>query len=677
MSSVGEKRKNGFISIRTKLTIVIALLVVLAIAAVELYSYETRVSTIETTVKDEQLNAAVLTAVRLETEIARTVAVLETAANNPVFSSDDKDALVQTLLAVKEQNPIFSTVFMTDSALEKLNEKGEGGSLATREYMQEVQKSKKTVVSHEILISQATQKPSLMIAAPVKAAGAPERYLGISVNIDNLQEIVAAGKKNDDNYSFAFDGKNGLVFAHPVREYVGTLKIANPDEKDEATVAPELKAMAKEAAAGRSGSQIYTFNGSKIIAAYTNIPGTSLGVATRMTYDEAMQPVKQERNMAILVTLIAAAFSAVIAWVSAKYIADPIKRIAHQANTIAAGDFTRAETIEVKGRDEITGLQQNFKDMALMLRSTMEQIEMAAAQIATASEELEASAAQSAQASSQIAVTVSQVATGAMTQTKAVKDTVQAGQGISKEITDIAQNAAAVEQVSQVSASAAKAGGDALNQAIDSIANINGIVQETAGAINNLGTSSAKISQIITTITGIASQTNLLALNAAIEAARAGEHGRGFAVVADEVRKLAEQAEESAGSIARIIDEVQFQIGAAIESMDRSAQEVHKGQEVVLAAGKSFTTIQQQIEDVYQKVQGITGSVQVLAVSSSTVVKAMETVRDISEETAAGSQTISASTEEQSAGMQEIASSAEALAELSGQLQAALKHYKF
>lgn len=670
-------RIKGSIGIRAKLALVIILFIIAAVGAVEVYSYRARVLKIEKAIHEEQQNASVLIAARLETEIAKTVSALEMAAGNSAFKSEDQNVLVKTLQGIKEQNKIFSTVFLADAALNKLNEKGETSSLAGREYMQEVKKTQATVISREILISQATQKPSLMVATPVKIPGAPEKYLGISVNIDNLQGIVNAGQKSDSNYSFAFDGKNGLVFAHPLQEYIGSLKLINPDEKDKTLVGPELQAMAKNAAEGRSGDQVYTFKGTKIICAYTNIPGTSLGVATRMTYAEALEPVRQERNSALIITLVTALLGAVVALLGAKYIADPIRRLAKQAAVIASGDFTQTETMKVKGRDEIGRLQQNFKDMAGMLRSTMEKIGEAAARIASASEELEVSVEQSAQGSGQVAETISLVASGAMEQAKTVEAAVQTVQGIEEKINAIAKHTAAVEEVSKVSASAASTGGEALREAVSSIANLNEIVRDTAENIHSLGTFSARISLIADTITGIASQTNLLALNAAIEAARAGVHGRGFAVVADEVRKLAEGAEVSAGSIAGIIVEIQAQIKIAIERMDQSAAEALKGQEVVSAASASLSAIQQQIDDVYHSVQGIAESVQSLSLSSGQVTAAVEKIRDISRETAAGSQTISAAAEEQSAGMQEIASSAEDLAQLSGQLEAALKQYKF
>ncbi|MEN6384107.1 MAG: methyl-accepting chemotaxis protein [Phycisphaerales bacterium] len=672
-----KRSKLTSMSIRAKLVLIIILLVVLSITATKVYDYTTRVTEIERTVREENLNKATITASRLETEMARTVSTLETAANNPAFASDDKDTIIKALLSVKEQNPIFSTVFIADSSLKKLNEKGETSSLASREYMQEVKKTKKTVISREILISQATQKPSIMITTPVTVVGAPERYLGISINIDKLQNIIDKTKISDSNYSFAFDGKDGLVFAHPIKEYIGSLKLINPDEKDKQKTASELQEMAKQAVSGQSGTQIYNFDGAKIIAAYVSIPGTSFGVATRMNYEDAMAPIRQERNSAIIIVLITSLISVAIGSVFAKYIAAPIKSIANQANIIASGDFTKAIDLTVHGKDEVAQLQNNFKEMAIMLKSSMTQIRQAVTEITSSSEVLEGNSEQSAQSATQVAQTVAEVASGTIAQVNAVNRTVEIVKGIGNQIDEISKNASEATLLTKDSAAAASDGGKAVNHAVESITNINAIVQDTAKAIRELGTSSEQISHIVDAISGLASQTNLLALNAAIEAARAGEQGRGFAVVAEEVRRLAEQSQESASNIAQIIGEVQLQTKYVIEKMDKSAEEVSAGQNVVLATGESFKTIQAQIENVNHSVQGIAVIIQQLTKSSSNVLSSVEEIREISQDTAANSQTISAATEEQSASMQEVASSAEALAQLSDKLEGTLNQYKF
>ncbi|MEN6312708.1 MAG: methyl-accepting chemotaxis protein [Clostridiaceae bacterium] len=668
----------NFGSIQTKLVMMILLLVIMSITTIKLYDYTIRVPEIENTVRQEKLDVAVLTASKLETEIAKALSALETAANNSAFASSDQDVLVKTLLSIKQQNKIFSTVFLCDASLNRLNEKGEITSLASREYMQNVKKNKQNVISREILISKSTQKPSIMIATPVKVDGAPERYLGMSINIDKLQYIINETKQSESNYSFAFDGKNGLVFAHPQQDYVGKLKLINPDnEQDRETVAPELQEMAEKAVLGNSNTQIYDFNGEKIIAAYANIPGTSFGVATRMSYTDAMEPIQKERNSAMMIALIASLISGIIAVAFARWFVKPLVNISQQANTIASGDFTSSYDIAIKSNDELGKLHTAFKDMAIMLKSTMEQIGQAATQIASSSQVLEESAGQSAQGAAQVAETVAKVALGTANQVNAVDLTVNMVKGMGNEISLIADNAAKVVSLSNESTAAAKDGGQALYHAIESITNINGIVQETAGVIRNLDTSSDKISQIVDTISNLASQTNLLALNAAIEAARAGEQGRGFSVVAEEVRKLAEQSKESADDITKIIKEVQLQIKNGIQKMDTSADEVSVGQGVVAAAGESFKVIQSQIDNVNHAIQQITTIVHQLSISSGEVISSVEKIRDVSQATAANSQTISAATEEQSAGIQEIASSAESLSQLANQLEVVLKQYRF
>lgn len=554
---LNPKKQNGRLnsrSIRTKLIWLIILLIVLSITATKIYDYNVRVPEIEKTVREERFNVAVLTASRLETEIFETISVLETSARNTVFASNDQVATVKALLAIKEQNRIFSTVFLCDASLSRINEKGETTSLANREYMQEAQKMKKTVVSREILISKANKKPSIMIATPVKVPGAPERYLGISINIDNLQAIVDQTKKNDRDYSFAFDGKNGLIFAHPSKENIGSLKLIHPDEKDQAKIAPELQSMAKEAVAGHSGTQIYDFNGSRVIAAYTHIPGTSFGVATHMDYYDAMRPVRQERNSALIIILVASIISAIITLTFARLIIDkPLNSI---ASRIAEG----------------TG-----------------QVVAASNQLAASAQQLSQDSAEQAAAIEEISSTIQETASMA------------------------SQNTSNTEQAAQLSEQAKKSADQGGFE-----------MREMMQSIQEIKSSSDQIVKIIKVIDDIAFQTNILALNAAIEAARAGEAGMGFAVVAEEVRNLADRSAQAARDTTAMIEsniELSSK-GVAIAEKVRTVLD-----EITVQSNKVSQLMNEVAAASREQVQGI-----------DQVNKAMTQVETVTQQNAAGAE---------------------------------------
>jgi len=195
-------------------------------------------------------------------------------------------------------------------------------------------------------------------------------------------------------------------------------------------------------------------------------------------------------------------------------------------------------------------------------------------------------------------------------------------------------------------------------------------------AVDELSTSSQKIQEIVALITGIAGQTNLLALNAAIEAARAGEQGRGFAVVADEVRKLAEQSEEAAKQIASMIRGNVTSIDGAVQAVGKTSENVLAGMKVMEEAGKAFAKIASHIEGVSTEVTEMTGAIGEVATASSNVEKSVKQIELISRDTAAQTQTVSAATEEQSASAQEIASASQTLAQLAQELQGNIQRFR-
>lgn len=192
---------------------------------------------------------------------------------------------------------------------------------------------------------------------------------------------------------------------------------------------------------------------------------------------------------------------------------------------------------------------------------------------------------------------------------------------------------------------------------------------ESAEIIAELGESSFEIGKIITVIAGLASQTNLLALNAAIEAARAGEQGRGFAVVADEVRKLAEQSQAAAQQITGIIDKIQSRTESAVASITAGSLEVQKGTQVVQQAGAAFGTITQEINSVAAMADVSAETLLKLVDSGTKVLAAVQQVDIISSEIMQQTQTIAASLAQQSTALEEITASSQALTASSVQLK--------
>jgi methyl-accepting chemotaxis protein len=330
------------------------------------------------------------------------------------------------------------------------------------------------------------------------------------------------------------------------------------------------------------------------------------------------------------VAVLAALATVLLAWLLTRSIVTPLNRAVAAAQTIAEGNLTT--TIEIDGKDEPARLLEALSAMQTNLRKTIEQIAGSATQLGAAAEELSAVTEEASRGLQQQNNEIEQAATAVNEMTAAVEE--------------VARNAVSTSEASNQSTQAAREGRDQVVKTVDAIQTMTHDVQNTAQMIEGLAAQGRDIGKVLDVIRAIAEQTNLLALNAAIEAARAGEAGRGFAVVADEVRALAHRTAQSTQEIEKMVAGIQNGTGEAVESMQQSNQRTHSTLEMARAAGIALEQITQSIHQINERNLVIASASEEQAQVSREVDRNLVNIRDLATQSAAGANQTSAATHE-------------------------------
>jgi len=329
-----------------------------------------------------------------------------------------------------------------------------------------------------------------------------------------------------------------------------------------------------------------------------------------------------------------------------RLISAPLKEVIQLTGRIAEGDLT--QSITATSTDEIGLLASTTAAMAGKLKAVITETKSASENLASASEELSTSSGQMARGMGEQSQRAAQIATSS--------------EEMSQTVIDVARNSSAMAGSADDTARIAREGEVIVNKSVEEVKAIAETVKESSRLITSLGERSQQIGDIINVIKDIADQTNLLALNAAIEAARAGEQGRGFAVVADEVRKLAERTTKATAEIAGVIKAIQDEVQSTVRNMEQGTRRVETGVELVNNAGSALQSIVRSVEGLREMVQHIAAATEEMSTVSEQISSDIESIANVSRDTSSGSEHISGSAAE--------------LAKLSVNLQALVGQFK-
>ena len=616
----------GRLTIRTALILIITLTVLLGFAISSYYTYTKSLQINRESMEDHLNYLARSNANEIGAWLTARKNEMSVIANSPTLLSGDKEAIMNYLRTEeKRRNISISNFAFVDTAGMAVFTEGNVANLADREYIKRGFQGESLI--NDPVIARNNGKLVSTISAPVGGG-----KIGILVHPVELDEMVArigAIKVFQTGY-MAILQKNGLTIAHPEKDRNMKFNFLT-----DANVPADLKALVMKAVNGETGLGSYSFQNTDKYAAYAPIPGTQgwtlfVSVPSAEIYQKSAGLIWIFVIAALLTTLL---IVVVISVFFNRKIIKPIHNLQAMMTVAASGDLSLATVGEIEN-NEIGTLKQSFIQVVENLREIIRRVVSSTEQVAAASEELYASADQSEQAAAQTANSMMEVATGSERQVQALQETAQVIQNITTGIDQIADNSSTVAAMSAKTAESAKIGRESLVSATAQMVSISETVNHSAVVVTNLGKRSKEIGEIVETIAGIAGQTNLLALNAAIEAARAGEQGRGFAVVADEVRRLAEQSHDAAKHITLLIGSIQSETDMAVQTMNKGTDEVEAGTKVMNLAGQAFESIVSLTGDVSARIQDIAGSAQKMAGGSKQVVGAVREAGGIAKTTA-------------------------------------------
>lgn len=656
------------ISLKIKLMTTFFILIAVPMSMLGIVSYNMASNALQESTKSELQQQASDAAELIEKSIDSVKGDVEIASLNSQLvdliqnqsSQVDVDKAFEYITSVQESNKTFMEVLIVTDPVGKViidtQTKTPDIDLSDRDYMKAALTTGDTSVS-EVLTSRFTGNPAIFIACPIRKDNTIVGTIVGSIKFSTISTYASDMKIGEHGYGYLVD-KNGLIVGHPNEDKILNENISDSDDES-------LKAIAEEMKARKTSEGFYNYEGMHKYVTFK--PADKWVVAVTAEYDEYMASaigIKKNTLLYVSISIIIAMLCSYL--YSTKSIINPIKYLEDLMKRAGEGDLT--VQAELKLNDEIGELGRSFNEMIKSQNEIVKSVISASKQLDEASQQLASSSEEISATTEEISATVANVSEESRNQNESIVDISEVLVQLSS-LVQLAQNRAnSTNKNALNSKEAADFGRKKVEQTVKAINSISVESNETASVLQRVNELSLEVGGIVTTINTIAEQTNLLALNAAIEAARAGENGKGFSVVAEEVRGLSEETNIKSKEITELVSEMIKQTENAVKAMERANSEVKNGVDIVSETDKSFLDIKSSIENIVEHISEILDITSDEVASSDKVISLINNIATITENNSKNCENVSLAIQEEAEVMNNLTATAEETSAMSDQL---------
>lgn len=515
----------------------------------------------------------------------------------------------------------------------------------------------------------------IMYVAPLKFKDKVMGALSLTQNADELSKYADDIRFGKTGKCFILN-KTGVTIAHNDKsmilnnEYSLNSIKTNPDLKD-------LVAIQKNMVDGQVGSGLYKYLGIEKYIGYSPVKSTGWSVGILVEESEAFADVMTLKISILVASSVFLIIGIVTILILSISIANPLKTCSNSLNSMAQGDFSiELPEVLLKRHDEIGSMTLALDKMKKSVSSILTNIKNDSQSLDTETNSISALSQELTSSSHNISTAINDVSKGTLDQAQDLIDINNILQNFNVKLEDMFNLITNVDSSSEEIKSLANSSNKDMEQVIKSVGNVNDSFKNLSQKIENVEKNISKINEITVLINSISDQTNLLALNAAIEAARAGESGRGFSVVAEEIRKLAEQSKTSSINIAKLIDEISKDTQTMVSTTNLVKSELENQENNISVAINSFETIKYAVDVVAPKITSANTSIKTLTENKNIIIEKVEGSSSIAEEVSASSEEISASAIEMLKSIENISNALKTLSKMSKDMMESINKFK-